>query len=234
MNIKKAILNQKIISRKIIAKLKLFFDKKSNVDEQILKEKKVLSYDFSNINSINDFTNIMHNIKHSGSKKQCNDCKKIIAEMTSDVSPVHLEPEKEENNLVPKFGNLIAILEKNSINERNYIERKRMPSQNDLTRWALKDAVLAYYQGLNMPDDLPIVENRYDDRLIAELAPDFKNISSVWLQKLEELKYKDDKYGLTMDEYDKAESDLSEEMRGSAFEKQLDRYREDFMKQLME
>jgi len=228
MNIKKIILSQKIISRKIIAKLKLFDRKTADINEKISQERDIIEYDFSNIDNIDSFTDVIHKIKHHGDKKRCKLCKLINAEMLEDSNL-----NEKEDDLLPRFGNLISILEENAAYERSNVERKRMPSQNDLTRWALKDAVLAYYQGLNMPHDMPIVLNRFDDRLITELAPNFENISNIWLQKLDELRRKNDKYMLTMDEYDKAESDLSEEMRGSAFEKQLDRYREDFMKQLM-
>ena len=52
------------------------------------------------------------------------------------------------------------------------------------------------------------------------------------MKKLDELKRRDDKYTLMEEEFDKAEADLLEGMRGSAFEKQLDRYREEFMQKL--
>jgi len=116
--------------------------------------------------------------------------------------------------------------------EKAIVERKRSPSQNDLTRWALKDAVLAFYQGLNLPENTVIVDTLYDDRLITKLAPDFDVIANIWMEKLDELKRKDDKFALDYDEYDKAEADLADGMRGSAFEKQLDRYREEFMQKL--
>lgn len=137
-----------------------------------------------------------------------------------------------ENELKPKFGNLISVLEREVFNEKNKIENKNFPSQNDLTRWALKDAVLSYYQGLNIPEDMIVVDTLYDDRLISKLAPDFDIIAQIWMEKLNRLLYHTDKYALEKDEIDKAESDLADGMRGSAFEKQLDRYREEFMKKL--
>jgi len=141
--------------------------------------------------------------------------------------------EIEEDNL-PRAGNLLSVLKEEAEEEKQHIERSRIPSQNDLRRWALKDAVLSYYQGLNMPDDIIVVKNKFDDRLITEFAPDFSVIYNVWLTKLDELRRKNErsKFKLLQDEYDQVEEDILEGMRGSAFEKQLDRYRIEFVQKL--
>jgi hypothetical protein len=226
MSIQKYILVQKISSRKIIAKLKLVDKSDLETQSMILNETAILNKDFKTM-AFNEIVAFIDNVRAPYIKK--------YAEMAIELPGAPAEtgaPESDERDILPRFGNLINVLEENALEEKREIESKRMPSQNDLTRWALKDAVLSYYQGLSFPDDLPVIKNRFDDRLITELAPDFEKISKIWMQKLDELMRRDDKYTLTMEEYDKAELDLSEEMRGSAFEKQLDRYREDFMKQL--
>jgi predicted outer membrane lipoprotein len=179
--------------------------------------------DFSNIKTAEELLRLVH-IRHGGQKDGCSSCVKLAAEFVEEL---------EQLDILPRFGNLLFVLEEEANREKSELESKRSPSQNDLTRWALKDAVLAYYQGLNYPEDMPVVENRYNDRLITDLAPNFSAISNLWLERLDELKRRQDKYTLILEEFDKAENDLYDGMRGSAFEKQLDRYREEFMKKLM-
>jgi hypothetical protein len=228
MNLKKIIAQQKILSRKYAAFLKLHSNGIQDI-KAISNEQQFLRYNFSNIKTLEDLMEAIHKIRHkglnkAGKYKRCLLCKKILANI--DFSS------EEPADILPKFGNLLTVLEHGVQEEKNIIEHKKNPSQNDLTRWALKDAVLAYYQGLNIPPDKPIVESRFDERLVTELAPDFDIIAKIWMQKLDELKRRNDKYSLNLDEFDKAEADLITEMRGSAFEKQLDRYREEWMKKL--
>ena len=137
-------------------------------------------------------------------------------------------------DILPRYGNLLDVLEKEAVEEKVAIEATETPSQNDLLRWALKDAVLAYYQGLGFEPDKPVVHSKSDTRLIPDIAPDFDKIAVIWLQRLDELARRDDKYCLLMDEYDKAEEDLSGKMRGSSAEKRIDRYREEFVKRLID
>jgi hypothetical protein len=98
----------------------------------------------------------------------------------------------------------------------------------------LKDAVLAYYQGKQVKDDVAVVHSKTDTRLIPEFAPDFDQIAAIWLQKLDELRRRDDKFGLILDEYNKAEEDLGGKMKDTAFERRLDRYREEFVRRLIQ
>lgn len=225
MNIKKIVSYQRALARKSIASAKLQPLTSKSVDV-VSNERQFLKSNFSKAKTIEDVMSIVHKFRHKGLNKagrytRCKLCKKIIADIQEQI-----------NDVLPKFGNLIAILEKEVADEKTQMESKYMPSQNDLTRWALKSAVLSYYQGLNIQPDAPIVESRYDDRLTDALAPDFDVIAKIWLQKLDELKRRNDKYTLNADEVDKAESDLFDGMQGSAFEKQLDRYREEFMNKL--
>ena len=226
MDIKKIIARQKAISRKIIASNKI--RDKSGSDNIVSGEKLFLKYNFGKIATIEKLMEIIHNTKHKKVSKaqkytRCKLCKKIAEEM---------QQENQIADILPKMGNLISVLEQEVVLEKAKVESKALPSQNDLTRWALKDSVLANYQGLAFPIDKPIVESRYDNRLIDELAPDFDVIAKIWFQKLDELQRRNDKYTLNTDEFDKAEVDLSSGMQGSAFEKQVDRYREEFMEKL--
>jgi len=237
MSIKKLIINQRILSRRVIASLEcqisannLCGDERLSAIKIISSENKFLSKDMPN--DLDAIVKLIHKFRHAHleASDNCEYCKSILAQhgVGDDVSA----PEMIEETAIPAFGNLISLLEQEVFNEKGNIERKRLPSQNDLTRWALKDAVLAYYQGLNVPENIAVVDNQYDDRLSSDFAPDFDAIHSIWINKLDELRRRNDKYTLTLEEYDKAEEDLLNGMRGSAFEKQLDRYREEFMSKL--
>ena len=224
MNIKKIIAKQKAESRKVVASEKINATDSNNG----LNARAFLDFDFTEVKTLDDLMKVVHNIKHkhiSKAKKhtRCKICKALIAEL-QNMQPIA--------DILPKFGNLMSVLEQEVAAEKDKIEAKKNPSQVDLTRWALKDAVLAFYQDKDFPIDKQIVESRYDNRLIDELAPDFDVIAGIWMDKLDELSRRNDKFVLNKDEIDKAESDLANGMRGSAFEKRLDRYREEFVQKL--
>lgn len=168
------------------------------------------------------------------SYNNCRECKKVLAEMPINLpgAPAENKTTNPDGDVKPMFGSLLAVLENEVNEERQRLDRMRVPSQNDLTRWALKDAVLEFYRNMNLPENTQIVETAFDDRLLPKLAPDFDIIYQMWNQRLYDLTRRNDKYTLQSDEFDKAEKDLEEGMRGSAFEKQLDRYREEFMQKL--
>lgn len=246
-HLKLLIKNQKIASRKSIVRCEATLHKtamaeRHNILKKIKSEREFIAYSFEDIKTTRELINVIHELRHhniskAGSYKDCLDCKTLMAEMSiklpeveEEIEPV-VDPNREEE-AKPRFGNLIAVLEQETADEKAIVESKNFPSPNDLTRWALKDAVLAFYQGLNIPEEAVIVDTLYDDRLITQLAPDFDVIAKIWIDKLGELIKRSDKYGLDYDEIDKAESDLADGMRGSAFEKQLDRYREEFMQKL--
>lgn len=243
--IKSLIKFQKVAARKSIA-LQNVKISKTNSHEQyslfriIADERKFLASNFNEIKDMYDLMDMIHDVRHNTISKaknsiKCKHCKKSFAEMAIELpgapAEYEAEPDKEEE-LKPRYGNLIAVLQQEVQDELAIIERRRVPSQNDLTRCALKSVVLEFYQNLNTKDDIVVVDDLYDDRLITQLAPDFDVIYKMWLEKLDELQRRDDKYTLNTVEYDKAEEDLLNGMRGSAFEKQLDRYREDFMQKL--
>lgn len=214
MDVKKIILKYRKLARKQAAKNSISGSSSSSRERELLK----YNFDFSRrYNAIKK----AHRIMHDGSFHDCKKCIKILA-----------EEEVKYEDLLPRYGNLISVLENEAATEKALVERKLLPTQNDLLRWALKDAVLEYYQNLNYQQDDPVVESRQDDRLIESLAPDFDVIAGIWMRKLQELINRDDKYKLLEDEYKEVENDLSEKMRGSAFEKRLDRYRQEFMSKL--
>jgi hypothetical protein len=196
-------------------------NKQFKIFQLIASEKNFLNSDFGNVNSIQDLLYIIHNSKHSNiSELSCKQCKKIAAQLENSI------------DIRPKFGNLMHILENEVQEEKNIIEKKRLPSQNDLTRFALKSAVLEFYKNKNISSDFVISDNSKDGRLIPELAPDFDVIYNIWLDKLLQLNSRDDKYRVEIEEINKAKKDVDVKMQGSAFEKQLDRFRKEFMEKL--
>lgn len=242
LHLKWLIKNQKISARKAIVNYEMTLNKEAaNINKyKILKlisnEKQFISYKFTD-DSLNAIMDTVHMLRHSSENNvdACSDCKKVLAEMAIEPTISGQEPDivNKQDKLKPRFGNLISLLEQEVVDEWNNVEKKRLPSQNDLTRWALKRAVLDFYKNMNLPENTVIVDVLYDDRLTTKLAPDFNAIADLWIKKLDELQRRNDKYSLTLEEYDKADQDLLDGMRGSAFEKQLDRYREEFMSKLM-
>lgn len=237
------ILQQKIAARKSIAKLtsrlkSLRDEERLSTTKVIEDERAFLNYDFSKVSNISDLVELIHKTRFNTRSKNT----KYAALRVMAEEPINLPGAPAENPTFnpdgdnkPMFGNLISVLEEEVTEELSRMDRQRLPSQNDLTRWALKDAVLAYYKGLNLPPNTQIVETVFDDRLVPKLAPDFDVVYGMWLDRLYNLTRRDDKYTLEPDEYDKAEKDVQVNetgMRGSAFEKQLDRYREEFMQKL--
>jgi len=135
------------------------------------------------------------------------------------------------------LGKLRLIIEKDLKAEQHRLENDPAQSANDLKRLALKSSVYEYYMDLDYDPDITAVDYygamilRRDDKEVDEtdfdLAPNKNNIYSRWMEKLSRL--------IRENRLSKAEYDESVERgtpQGGAFEKQLDRYRKDFMKQL--
>ncbi|KKM82349.1 hypothetical protein LCGC14_1320450 [marine sediment metagenome] len=236
--------NQRIVARKSVAAYEIKLrdcdlGERYRLIKLIANEKRFLSLSFGGAKKIDDLLQIIHASRHfdlsnKSSHTDCMRCRKVIADMAIEMpgAPAEQEykPDKEDEDTYKlRFGNLIAILKQEVSDEESRIESMRFPSQNDITRWALKKVVLNFYQGLNLPENVVVVDTLYDDRLRTELAPDFDVIYIAWMKELDALQRRNDEWALQSEEYDKAEADLEMGMRGSAFEKQLDRYREEFM-----
>lgn len=137
-------------------------------------------------------------------------------------------------NSVPTFNKLIDILDKFLRAEEQKLQADKHPSPNDIKRWALKAAVSDYYKGLGIPPeqwpDLKVSDVVGSDLTTRQLAPDKSAIYNIWLQKLDTQTRVEDKNKLSMDEYDEAVQKGAPQ--SGAFEKMLERYREDFMNEL--
>lgn len=250
LHLKQLIKQQKIAARKSIAVKNIAVCRTKSPEQYVLlkeiaDERRFLSSDFNNVYDIHDLMKIIHNTRHSKVAHlyeyiKCEYCKNVLANMSLTLpgAPAqNEEPVVDDEKVKPRFGNLISVLSEEINEDVNRMESMRTPSQNDITRWALKNAVLQYYKEMagknNIDDNSVIVDNLYDERLKTDLAPDFDNIYEKWLNILRDLTQREDKYALTVDEYIKAQNDLDDGMRGSAFEKQLDRYRKEFMDKLI-
>lgn len=239
----KIILQHKIASRKNIARLnfkmsKLNDSNKAIAEEIIIGEKDFLSTRLCDINSMSDLVCIIDKTR-AASLLLASEHPEIFISAEDAINlpgaPAESTDTNPDGDNKPLFGALMGVLREEVVLEVSRMDSMGTPTQDDLTRWALKDAVLEFYQRLNLPPNTKIVETIFDDRLVPQLSPDFDVIYRLWMERLDVLVRRDDKYTLISDEYDKAELDIKDSdtgMRGSAFEKQLDRYREDFMQKL--
>lgn len=229
------ITQQRMESRKSIARCeKLIKDLKSDDRDVILKviavERDFLAHSFNDIESEENLRTeiiIKRHAKILDALKSPDNILKF-AEMMPTVPGA--PDEYVRPNSIPTFGKLIKILEQNLQEEGNSIAADPRPSANDIKRWALKSAVLEYYQGLGANPEIKVTDTVGNDRTIPALAPNKNQIYNIWMQKLDAQTKADDKYKLSMEEYDEAVDRGTP--RGGAFEKLLDRYREDFMAKL--
>lgn len=162
---------------------------------------------------------------------------KILASTNSIVKFAEMMPtvpgapeEYVRPNSIPTFVKLTKILELNLQNEENSISADPRPSANDIKRWALKSAVLEYYNSLGANPDMNVTHGVGDLVAVDALAPNKRTIYEIWLRKLEAQHRAEDKYKLSIDEYNEAIERGTPQ--GGAFEKLLDRYREEFMSEL--
>lgn len=141
------------------------------------------------------------------------------------------------NRPLPNLGKLRMILEQELKEEQERFDMDQHQSDNDIKRLALKEAVLDYYNEL--PDDFETIivdyegdmtlrrDNQDIDSSDHDFAPNKSDIYNRWMEKLE--KYIREQR-LSDAEFDEAADRGIPQ--GGAFEKQLDRYRKDFVKRM--
>jgi hypothetical protein len=152
------------------------------------------------------------------------------AEVGAELPGAPQQDSNKQPQRLPTLADLWNVLEKNLHIEEQQISVDPAPSQTALERWALRAAVLDYYKSLQMDPNTQVVEGYGNDRAISQLAPDKDVIYNIWLQKLYDLNRRRSKYHVRDDTY-KVDTERGIP-QGGAFEKQLDRYRDDFMNQL--
>lgn len=138
---------------------------------------------------------------------------------------------------LPNLGKLRMILEKELKEEETRFNNDAHQSDNDIKRLALKEAVLEYYNDIQCDPETIIVDfegdmtlrrdNQETDKSDFDFAPNKSEIYKKWMDKLG--KYIREQK-LSDAEYDEATDRGIPQ--GGAFEKQLDRYRKDFVKRI--
>ena len=146
------------------------------------------------------------------------------AEMPVELpgSNVNIRPEDKTN-----FGQITDVLEKDVQNTENKLQAKLTPSPDELKDWALRWSVLQYYKNMNIDPSYEVTKTEGADKTIRQMAPSKEIIYKLWLDKLLELNRRKDKFKLNDDQLNEATDKGIPQ--GGAFEKRLERYREDFM-----
>lgn len=186
--------------------------------QRINCERNFLYSDFSNIKSAEDLNNLLLNTRFK------------YAEMMPGLPGApnqYVYPDS-----MPTFSRLISVLEDMEREERESLEYDKNPSDNEIKRWALRAALLEYYRGLYSNPDAIVADYYEGLQIKRDFAPSQEEVFKIWIRRLEEQSRAKDKHKLSMDEYMEAVN--RGYGRGTAFEKQLERYREDFMEKLWE
>lgn len=132
---------------------------------------------------------------------------------------------KNASERFPIFSDLISVLSDNV--EKEVKSYGNNPSITSFKRWAIKKATLDFYQETNIGVDTKIISTFGGDKLDSNFAPNQKQIYNKWLSILSD----GVKNGNISDE-NFQEIATKGFGRGSSFEKQLDRYRESFVKDI--
>lgn len=190
-------------------------------------------------------------------ERQLKTCKnledrEILINLISDLRPVNgqyqMGPELlpgsemvvvEEPENLPTFGKLRSIIEKNYQKELDEFSNSTNNTNNDVKRLALKKVFMDYFNELDYGPEVIIVDYtgdmtlRRDDQDVDntdfDFAPNKNKIYNMWMEEL-------NRYARA-GRLDVAELDEAAERgipQGGAFEKQLDRHRQEIMKELWE
>ena len=225
----KNIVSQRVNSRRRIASLEgelhgTSGQRRASILSEIAIEREFLSYSLDGVSDASDLAAAVS----SGRCRMIPRMQTLLAELMPGLPGApeqYVYPDS-----MPTFSRLMDVLEQDTQSELNSLQLDRNPSDTDIERWALHAAVLEYYKLLGVDFEEVVVESYGDDLMRRDLAPNQEDIYIIWLRRLEEQTRSDDKHRLSMDKYDEAVNRGFG--RGTAFEKQLDRYREDFMQKL--
>lgn len=219
--IKKHLAAHRIAARKSIASMEMRLKglkgcERSDILQRISGEQKFLEQDLSKINTFEELNNILLKTRFK------------YAEMMPGLPGApnqYVYPDS-----MPTFSRLMSVLEEMEREERESLEYDKNPSDNDIKRWALRAALLEYYKGIYSNPDAVVADYYEGLQIKRDFAPKQEDVFKIWIRRLEEQSRAKDKHKLSMDEYMEAVN--RGYGRGTAFEKQLERYREDFMEEL--
>lgn len=214
----KFVTEQKIIARKNIAKYSKLLKKATLGERAVIFKKIALERSIldAKANSIDNFKKLVYNIRQ--------------AEMAIELpgAPAH----NSQIAPVPKLnlGQFMGALEQDLKQEEANMQAKQVPTENDKSRWARKWSFLQYYKNLNLSPEIEITKTDGDDKTMRQLAPNKQTIYNMYIDKLEELRRRSDKYKLSDEEFNQALDGGTPQ--GGAFEKWLERHREEIMNKL--
>jgi hypothetical protein len=171
-------------------------------------------------------------IKFQASSDNLEEFKKLIAEVRAVELPIELPGAPAENQEVkpePKinFGQFLDAIEKDLQLDNHKFGTLQNIKQDELNRWARKLAFQQYYRNMNLAPETPITKVYGDDKTVRQIAPNKDTIYNLYLDKLEELRRRSDKFKFSDDKFNEVLSDGTPQ--GGAFEKWLERHREDIM-----
>ena len=208
------------------------FARRIDIFKRMALERAIINADL-NIYSPREILEFIHETRHDGSDN-CSDCLTITAELGIETSAMEqnlvdpaVAPQAvpQQPIALPTLGHLKEILENNANEE--WSRQSVKPTPTGLERWALKAAVSDYYNSLSQDSALPVIDAVGSLRTKYEFAPNKESIYRFWIAKLDELKR------LKLLDPKRIEQSTDRGIpRGGAFEKQLDRYRSQFMNQL--
>lgn len=218
------VIEQKIIARKNIAKYSKLL-KKANLRDRLTIIKKIAlerSLLDCKVNeySLDNFTKMVHSIRQ--------------AEMAIELPGAPAQNNQIVAPLKLNLGQFIDALEQDLRNEESQLQlktqTKQAPTENAKSRWARKWSFLQYYKNMNLSPEIEITKNDGDDKTMRQLAPNKQTIYNMYIDKLEELRRRSDEFKLSDEEFNQALDGGTPQ--GGAFEKWLERHREEVMNKL--
>jgi len=213
-------IEQKIIARKNIAKYSKMLKKASLQDRLVIIKKIALERAILdckvNTFSLDNFTKMVHSIRQ--------------AEMAIELPGAPAENTQIAPLPQLNLGQFVSALEQDLRVEETQLQSKQAPTENDKSRWARKWSFLQYYKSMNANPETEITKNIGDDKTMRQLAPNKQAIYNMYMDKLEELRRRSDKYKLSDEEFNQALDGGTPQ--GGAFEKWLERHREEIMNKI--
>lgn len=217
MNYKEYALEQKKLAREKKAKLSIryrqaSFSAREPLIHAINNEQQILKFKVSELN-FEEFKQLVVNVRK--------------AEMPIELPGAAGEDADIKAEPKINFGQFLDALEKD-VNLENYtLANKQPPKQDDLVRWARKLAFMQYYKNMSLPPETPITKAYGDAKTLRQLSPNKDAIYNLYLDKLEEFRRRSDKFKLGDEQFNEVLETGTQQ--GGAFEKWLERHREEIM-----
>ena len=198
----------------VIVRKKIASIKRSQPREQAAPLIKAHRTKLEGIVDLAEVLKTIHDTKHTEPRTKCAECVKLADDVVSDVT----------------MGKLLDVLER-MVKEEEAQNVGKPPTQTGIERWALKIAVRDFYRGLNVPSETKIMDDPTQYKTLPQYAPITKDVYQLWLQRLTDLINRHDSNRFDLHKLDEDKGRGIEQ--GGAFEKALQRFREEFMKRVV-